>query len=110
MKSIYLILSGVGFVLPNIFVAMESARSGNILFYLDPVATFEGMFANYISSAFMVDLLFAVMIFMIWSYREAKQHKIKHLGVVWVLTFMLGIAGTFPLFLYLRSKQLESGS
>jgi len=78
--------------------------SGNILLYRFPIATFQAMFANPISSAFITDLLFLVMLFLIWSYREAKRLQIKNLAWVWLYTFALGIAGGFPLFLYVRES------
>lgn len=104
MKKGYLFLAIIGFIAPNIFVLRESFETGNILLYTNPMATFEGMFANAISTAFMVDLLFVVMVFFIWSYYEAKKHGIKRIWFIWILTLLFGIAGAFPLFLYLKEK------
>ena len=108
MKNTYLILAIIGFILPNIFVFMESVETGNILLYTNPLATMEGMFANRISTIFMIDLLFAVLVFFLWSYHEAKQHNVKRIGVVWVATMLLGLAGGFPFFLYLRESVKRS--
>lgn len=105
MKNIYLILSVIGFIAPNIFVAVESVETGNVLLWLDPTATINGMFGNRIATAFIVDLLVVVFIFFFWTYHEAKQHGIRNVWVIWVLTMLFGMAGTFPLFLYLREKQ-----
>ncbi|MEQ8425560.1 MAG: DUF2834 domain-containing protein, partial [Cyclobacteriaceae bacterium] len=63
MKKLFLILAIVGFIAPNIFVMIVSVETGNILLWLHPGATIRGMFANNISSAFIVDLLFVVMVF-----------------------------------------------
>lgn len=104
MKNKYLTLTIVGTLLPNIFVLKESLKSGNYLLYADPIATFNGMFANNISSAFAMDLLFIVFLFLIWSFREAKKYKMKHLVWIWIYTFAFGIAGGLPLFLYLREN------
>ena len=65
------------------------------------------MFANKIATAFIIDLLFVVAVFMLWSYDEAKKHNIKNIGFRWVFTFLFGMAGTFPLFLYLREQKME---
>ena len=105
MKNKYLILTIIGTILPNIFVLKESIHSGNILLYADPIATFNGMFANNISSAFIIDLLFIVILFLIWSYNESKKLNIKGVWWVWIYTFAFGIAGGLPLFLYLRDKK-----
>ena len=66
---------------------------------------YEGMFANNISSAFIIDLLFIVFLFLFWSYQEVKKYQIKGMGCVWAYTFALGIAGGLPLFLYVREQR-----
>ncbi|MFY0674795.1 MAG: DUF2834 domain-containing protein [Bacteroidia bacterium] len=106
-STIYLILAILGFIAPSILVAMESIETGNILLYANPVATVEGMFANRISSIFLIDLLFAILVFIYWTYNEAKTHKIKNIWHVWLLTFLLGFAGGFPYFLFLRQKSID---
>ena len=104
MKRLYLILTVIGFILPGIFVVKVSVETGNILFYADIPATTNGMFANDIATAFMLDLLFVVSLFMVWTYREAKQKGLKWVGLVWLWTFAFGIASGLPLFLYLRER------
>ena len=104
MKHKYLILTVIGTILPNIFVAKETMESGNILLYAHPLDTFNAMFVNNISSAFIMDLLFIVVLFLIWSYNESKRLNIKNIGYVWAYTFAFGIAGGLPLFLYLRER------
>lgn len=108
MKNIYLVTAIVGFVTPNILVALESFETGNILLYANPLATIEGMFTNRISTIFMNDLLFTVPIFFIWSWSEGKKYKIKESRWVWLLTLLFGLAGGFPLFLYLREKTIAN--
>lgn len=105
MKNLYLVLTILGFIAPNIFVVMVSIETGNVLFYLDPMATIEGMFPNKIATAFMVDLLFIVLVFFIWSYHEAKKYGVPRVWIIWILTMLFGIAGGFPLFLYLREAK-----
>ena len=107
MKKVYLILTIIGFILPGIFVAKVSIETGNVLFYADVMETFKQMFANDISSAFVVDLLFIVMLFLFWSYREGKKLGMKRVWLVWIWTFAFGIASGLPLFLYLREQKLE---
>ena len=104
MKKIYLILSVIGFILPNIWVLKVTFETGNFMLYGNPLMTFSYAFANDISTAFMVDLLFTVVVFMVWSFREAKKHNIKKVALYWVATFLFGIAGALPLFLYAKEK------
>jgi hypothetical protein len=106
MKNTYLILAILGFILPNIPVAIESYETGNVLFWLDPEATWNGMFGNAISSAFIIDLLVAVLVFFIWTYAESKKYGIKNVWLYWVITMLFGLGGTLPLFLYIREKKM----
>lgn len=105
MKNTYLTLCIIGFILPNILVTIESLETGNILLYMNPIATFQGMFANRISSIFAIDLLFTVAVFFLWSFQEARTKQVKNLWLVWTLTLLLGLAGGFPLFLYLKAHK-----
>lgn len=107
MKRTFAVLAVIGTILPNIFVLRESLSSGNYLLYAHPLDTFEAMFASNISSAFIVDLLFVVMLFMWWSYQESKRVGMKYLPLFWAYTFAFGIAGGLPLFLYFRAKHME---
>jgi hypothetical protein len=106
MKNIYLMLSIAGFIIPNIPVVLESIDAGNILLWLNPGSTMEGMFGNRISTAFILDLLFAVMVFFIWTYHEGKKWQLSS-WKYWLLTILFGMAGTLPLFLYHREKVRE---
>lgn len=108
MKKTYLILAILGFIAPSILVFIESLETGNILLYAHPLKTIQGMFANRISSIFMIDLLFALMVFLIWTHREARKHSVNNLYLVWLLTMLFGLAGGFPLFLYFRQKTIDS--
>ena len=107
MKRFYLIATILGFIAPNIFVLKESIETGNILLWLDPMATINSMFTNTIATAFIVDLLAVVAVFFYWTYHEAKKHQIPKVWQIWVLTLLFGMAGTLPLFLYWREKKIN---
>ncbi|MTI21901.1 DUF2834 domain-containing protein [Fulvivirga sp. RKSG066] len=104
MKKLYLTLAIIGFILPSVLVTIESVETGNILLYAHLMDTIEGMFANRISTIFMIDLLFAVLVFFIWSYHDAKKSEVKNIYLVWLLTMLFGLAGGFPLYLYMKEK------
>lgn len=107
MKRVYLSLAIIGFILPSILVIQESIETGNILLYYHIGDTIEAMFANRISTIFCIDLFFAVLVFMVWSYCESKKYNIKQVGLIWLLTFLLGLAGGLPLFLYKRECAID---
>lgn len=104
MKNLYLVLAIAGFICPTILVAMESLESGNILLYAHPAATIEAMFANRISTIFMIDLFFTVLVFFTWTYLDGNKVGVKNIGLVWILTLLFGLAGGFPLYLHLRER------
>ena len=102
MEKIYLILCLLGFILPNIFVLKVGIETGNILLWTDINTTIQQMFANDISTAFIIDLFFIVFLFLIWSYLEAQKYQVKWFWISWLWTMAFGIASGLPLFLYLR--------
>ena len=107
MKALYLFLAVVGFITPNILVFNESVETGNILLWLDPQATLNGMFGNRIAAAFVTDLLFVVAAALVWIIVESKKLGMKNSWVYVVLTLLFGLAGPLPLFLYQREKFLR---
>jgi hypothetical protein len=107
MKKIYLFLAIVGFITPNVLVFYESIETGNVLLWLDPQATLHGMFANRIASAFVLDLLVVVLVALLWMILEGRKLGMKNTWVYVTLTFLFGLAGTLPLYLYNRERALE---
>jgi hypothetical protein len=106
MKNVYALLAIAGFIVPNILVFYESVETGNILLWLDPEATRNGMFGNRIAAAFVTDLLFVVLAGLIWIVVESKRLNMKNSWIYIVLTLLFGLAGPLPLFLYQREKAL----
>ena len=106
MQKLLLFLSGIGFILPNIFTFKESIEFGNILFWTDPAKTFGAIYANNIVTGFSFDLFLMVVVFFTWSNYEAKRLGIQNIYTLWTLTLLFGAAGPFPLFLYLRNKRI----
>lgn len=108
MKAIYALLAIIGFITPNILVAIESFETGNILLWLNPMATVNGMFANRIAAAFVLDLLCVVLATLAWMYAESKRLGMKSYWMYVVLTLLFGLAGPLPLFLYKREAYLRA--
>jgi hypothetical protein len=106
MQRAYLMLAAVGYVAPGVPMLVESARSGNLLFWTDPQRTAAELFANLTSTAFALDLFAVVLVALIWITREARRLGIGHVWVFWALTLLFGIGGTLPLFLYARERRL----
>lgn len=107
-KNTLLVLTILGFIAPNILLIKVSIETGNILLWTNPSATIVGALANDISAAFLVDLLFVVSVFFMWTYTMAKQLAIKNVWLYWLLTLLFGMAGTLPLFLYQIEKRRKT--
>ena len=100
-------LTVLGFLAPNILITKVGYETGNYLLYTYPLDTIQAMFANDIASAFMIDLLVAVVVFFVWSFNESKRLGMKPPYLVWLLTMLFGLSGTLPLFLYQREKSIS---
>lgn len=107
MRGIYLALAVAGYLAPGVPTLLESARSGNILFWTDPARTMRELFVNRTSTAFALDLLAAAVVALIWFTREARRLGIPHAWRFWALTLLFGLGGTLPLFLYVRERHIE---
>ena len=107
MQLVYLLLTVVGYLAPGVPMMIESARSGNLLFWTDPQRTTSELFANLTSTAFALDLLVVVLVALLWITREARRVGIGRVWAFWVLTLLFGLGGTLPLFLYVRERRLH---
>jgi hypothetical protein len=65
----------------------------------------EELFANNISSFFAADLIVASVIFLVWSFRDAKVRKIGGWWVVLLSNLVVGLSLALPLYLL---KRLDS--
>jgi hypothetical protein len=108
IARVYLILTVVGFAVPNTVTLIESVQTGNILFWTDPARTTSELFVNRTSAAFALDLFATAVVALIWMTREAARVGIERVWRFWVLTLLFGLGGTFPLFLYLRELRLAA--
>jgi hypothetical protein len=62
---------------------------------------------NFAGKSFGADLTVVVLTFFAFMIPESLRLKIKYWWVLIPLTFLVAIAFTFPLFLYMRENKLE---
>ena len=108
MSRVWIALAVVGYLAPGVPMLMESARSGNILFWTDPRRTFAELFVNLTSTAFALDLFAVVVVALVWMTREARRLGIGRVWLYWLLTMTFGLGGTLPLFLAARERRLDA--
>src|SRR5919106_2548783 len=104
MQRVYLALSVIGYLVPGSLMLLETVQTGNILFWTDPARTTSELFVNRASSTFALDLLLVVTVAFIWMWHEARRVAIRQVWRFWVLALLFGLAGTLPLFLYVRER------
>ncbi len=102
MKTVYLILAIVGYSATFPLMMMESLATNNWLLLTKPILTWDGLFANRISTIFALDLLPAVFAFLIWAMAECRRLGMKNIWMWWAGALLFGLGGTFPLFLWAR--------
>lgn len=110
MQGVYLALAVIGYLAPGVPMVIESARSGNLLFWTDPQRTTSELFVNLTSTAFALDLAAVVLVALIWMTREARRVGIGRVWAFWLLTLLFGLGGTLPLFLYVRERRLGASA
>src|SRR5579859_333550 len=65
----------------------------------------EELFANNISSFFAADLIVASVIFLVWSFRDAREKKISGWWIILLSNLVVGLSLALPLYLL---KRLDS--
>ena len=107
MRRVYLGLAVVGYLAAGVPTLLESARSGNILFWADPARTTAELFANLTSTAFALDLAVVVVVAFVWMTREARRLRMRRVWVYWVQALLVGLGGTLHRFLHAHERQLD---
>lgn len=95
----YLILAIIGLIATWTF---------NIL-YINNGGTFAStdVLVNNLTISFTIDIYFVAFVFSIWVFRECKRLNIRWPLLYVVLTFVLALAFSFPLFLAVRVHAME---
>ena len=103
LKVFFAVLSIIGIIVTWYFNIQYIQESGGFSL----LSFIESVYANSASSSISNDLLVVGTVFLFWSYAEAKRLGMRHWWVYLVLTFLIAIAFTFPLFMLMRERALE---
>lgn len=99
MKTFYLIFAIMGTVIPWFFFARFFAAEG-----LDLGLFVQSLFANGAAGGFVADVLISIVVFLVWSYTDARKQGIRRWWLVLPATFLVGLSLSLPLYLYLREE------
>jgi hypothetical protein len=104
MRSIYLLLSCLGLLMPVWCFGMHFTRRGEAAW----PEFFAAPFATWVISGFSWDLILTATACTIWMLAEAKRLSMR--GIAWhiLLIFAVGICFALPTFLYRREAVLDA--
>lgn len=103
LRYIYLILAVLGLGLTWYY---------NIQFYITSTDTSISHFIDQTvttlpAKSISADISIVAMTFLIWMTFESLKLRIKNWWIIFPLTFLIALAFSFPIFLYMRHRQLE---
>ncbi len=103
-ERLLLVLTVVGFVVPNVFVGVYLAQEG-----LDLGGYFSLWTASIPSTQLLVDLGIASLAFFVWAAVEGPRAGARRWWLCFPATFLVGLCFGLPLFLWMRERALRHG-
>lgn len=97
MKRVYLALAIVGTIVPWAFFIVFFAEHG-----VDLALFVRSVFDNAAAAGFAADIIISIVVFLIWSWRDARVRGITRWWLVLPATCLVGLSLSLPLYLYLR--------
>ena len=99
-KTFYLAMAVFGTVVPWLFFGSFFGLHGpDIPLFL------QSLFANGAAGGFSADVLITIIVFWVWSWRDAAQNKVARWWLVLPASFCVGLSLALPLYLYLRERR-----
>ncbi|WP_435414850.1 DUF2834 domain-containing protein [Polaribacter aestuariivivens] len=103
LKHLYLALSVLGICYTWYYNIQWFQTAENLTF----LGFMQDAQENFAGKSFGADLTVVVLTFFVFMIPESIKLKIRFWWVLIPLTFLIAIAFTFPLFLYMRANALE---
>jgi hypothetical protein len=101
MRWVYLFLAALGTVLPCWqFVPWLAEHGVNVRLL------FTELFLGRVSAFFGLDALVSALVLLVFIFSEGARRKIEMLWLPVAATCLIGVSCGFPLFLYLRERQI----
>lgn len=100
IRAFYLAMAVIGTVVPWIFFGSFFGQYGpDIRLFL------RSLFASGPASGFSADVLISILVFWVWSWRDAARRGVTAWWLVLPASFFVGLSLAFPLYLYLREQR-----
>lgn len=103
-RLFWLVACVIGTVIPWVFFGRFFAAEG-----FNPIGFVAGLFANGAAGGFTADVLISLVLFWIWSFRDASQSG----GLWWPVlpaSALVGLSLAFPLYMLLRKEPAHVGN
>lgn len=103
-KTIYLLLSVIGFAAPYAaFIPWLAEHGPNGRLFV------QHLLANRVGVFFAIDVVVSAVVLLRFAALESHRLRLRGRWIVLLATLLVGVSLGFPLFLYLRERQLEQG-
>ena len=102
LKTVYLVLCVLGAALPLWELAPWLAANG-----LDVPLLFRQLFADRVGAFFGLDVMVSAVVLAVFVWGEGARVRVPLRWLAVVATLAVGVSLGFPLFLYMRERELE---
>lgn len=103
-RHFYLAMAVVGTLVPWLFFGSFFALHG----FAIPLFL-QSLFANGPAGGFSADVLISIVVFWVWSWRDATRHDVERWWLVLPASFFVGLSLALPLYFYLREGKAMAG-
>jgi hypothetical protein len=101
MRWLYLSLAVLGTLVPYSQLLPWLAEHG-----LNVRLLFTHLFLGHVSAFFGLDAIISALVLFVFIFHEGTRRKIGMLWLPVIATCLIGVSCGFPLFLYLRERQI----
>lgn len=103
MKTFYLAAMLLGTLIPwFFFTSFFMQHSFDLSLFITQ------LFGDNAAAGFSSDVLISIVVFLIWSYRDAKRFHVRLWWMVLLACCSVGLSLALPLYLYLRETNYPS--
>lgn len=102
LRTFYIVAAILGTVIPWAFFVQFFAQNG-----LNLPLIVQSLFVNGMAGGFSADVLISIVVFLVWSFVDAKRRSIQNWWLVLPACFMVGLSLALPLYLILRLGQAK---
>ena len=100
IRHVYLAMAVIGTLLPWLLFGSFFAQHGP-----DAPLFLRALFANGAAGGFAVDVLLSMLVFWLWSWRDAACHGVARWWLVLPAGCLVGLSLAMPLYFYLRERE-----